>query len=126
MEKTSGRLMLSLVMIASVCLSCNTNDAVGPQEETYVPLITNSWTDVSRPDHKFNLVAQKDSVSQGTLTGEETFTDSTVSFPLKGVFSNRNISFTVTKRGIDSTYVGRFTADTLIDLGRLKLFRQNF
>ena len=116
-------LHLTLLVCTLVGTDCNQDNSVAVPDETYIPLITNSWTDVARADHKFDLVAQKDSVSKGTFTGEEVYQDSTDTFPLTGSFSNRNITITVTRRGRDTTYAGRFTADTLIDLGTLKLFR---
>jgi hypothetical protein len=121
----SGRLLtlIAAVALGVACMKCN---SVEPQaEEPYYPVITNSWTDLNRSDHKFNLVAEQVNVQKGTFTGEEAYTDSIDTFPLSGEFSNRNISFTVTKRGRDTTYNGRFIADTLIDLGGLKLFRPN-
>ena len=112
-----------LLMLSLLAVSCNKDNPASVQEEVYIPLISNSWTDVARADHRFNLTAPQSGVSQGTFTGEEVYQDSVDTFPLQGTFSNRNISFTVTKRGRDTTYAGRFTADTLIDLGKLKIFR---
>jgi len=126
MKTEQSSLLLTLFVTAALGVSCMQCNSVEQQEEEpYYPAVTNSWTDLNRPSHKFNLVAQQVNVQKGTFTGEETFTDSIDSFPLSGGFLNRNISFTVTKRGKDTTYIGRFTADTLIDLGGLKLFRPN-
>ena len=119
--------LVSLVfpaVLAAVILCCRSEEPVAPVEPTYIPLITNSWTDVARSDHTFNFVAQQESVSVGTFTGQESYTDSITSFQLAGSFSNRNISFTVVRRGKDTTYSGRFVLDTLIDLSGLRLFRR--
>lgn len=109
---------------AMLILCCNKEDTVGPQEEAYIPLITNSWTDVADPNHTFSFQAQRERVQTGTFTGSETTPANVTYDTLSGTFSNRNISFTVTRLGIPTTYSGRYTADTLIDLGTLKLFRQ--
>jgi hypothetical protein len=124
MDMKSKSFAFPFLVMTALSLCCKTNET-GPQEETYIPLITNSWTDTSRPTHQFNFVQQQTNVPTGTFNGEEIESFITVSDTLFGVFSNRNISFTVRKGTRDTTYVGRFIADTLIDLGRLKLFRQN-
>ena len=115
---------VSLSILAAVILCCRSEEAVAPQEQPYIPLITNSWTDVARADHTFNFVAQQESVSVGTFRGQESYSDSSVTFDLTGMFSNRNISFTVSRRGRDTAYSGRFVLDTLIDFNGLKLFRR--
>lgn len=124
MKTTSLVTSVLPALLAAAILCCRSEEPVAPQEPTYIPLITNSWTDVARSDHTFNFVAQRESVSVGTFTGEESYTDSITSFQLSGSFSNRNITFTVIRRGKDTTYSGRFVLDTLIDFNGLRLFRR--
>lgn len=121
METKFSSLPLYLLIMALLSICCKTND---PVEETYIPLITNRWTDIARENHKFDLTSLQEGASKGAFNGFEVYTDSTVSFPINGTFSNRNVSFIVTRRGRDTTYTGRFTADTLIDCGALKIFRR--
>ena len=110
--------------LAGVMLCCKNDDTVTtPQEQPYVPLITNSWTDVANQNHSFFFGAARESVSMGTFTGRESYIDSIQTFPLTGNFMNRNIGFTVTRRGRDTAYAGRFVTDTLIDFNGIKLFR---
>ena len=115
---------MTLSAAAVLILSCRKDDTVSPQEEAYIPLITNSWTDVADPNHTFSFQAQRESVQTGTFTGSETTPANVTYDTLSGTFSNRSVSFTVTRLGIPTTYSGRFTADTLIDFGTLRLFRQ--
>ena len=124
MKATSLVSFVFPAMLAAAILCCRSEEPVSPQEPTYVPLITNSWTDVTRSDHTFTFVAQRESVSVGTFTGEESYTDSITSFQLSGSFLNRSISFTVVRRGKDTTYSGHFVLDTLIDFNGLRLFRR--
>ena len=114
----------ALGVLAATVLCCRNEDSVGPQETPYIPLVTNLWTDVADQNHTFSFVAQQENVQTGAFTGSET-TPSGVTFDtLSGTFSNRNISFTVRRRGIDTTYIGRFALDTLIDFSGLKLSRR--
>ncbi|MEK6571826.1 MAG: hypothetical protein AABZ61_10685 [Bacteroidota bacterium] len=113
-----------LLALLTTLLSCKKDGGVG-SDEVYIPLITNSWTDVARPTHKFNLTAQKEGVASGTFTGEEAAPEFLVNPPLRGTFSNRNIAFTVTRPKGDTAFSGKFIADTLIDLGGIKIFRRN-
>ncbi|HXG01252.1 MAG TPA: hypothetical protein VNL69_10700 [Bacteroidota bacterium] len=112
------------LVLACLTICCKADD-VGVQDETYIPLITNQWTDVARPDHRFNFLADQAGVSRGTFTGTEEAPEFPVDPTLRGSFSNRSISFTVARPGGDTTFQGRFTADTLIDLGGLRIFRRN-
>ena len=113
-----------LLALLTTLISCKKEGGVG-SEDVYIPLITNSWTDVARPAHKFNLTAQKEGVASGTFTGEEAAPEFLVNPPLRGTFSNRNIAFTVTRPKGDTAFSGKFIADTLIDLGGIKIFRRN-
>jgi hypothetical protein len=122
MKTRSVAMTLSAAAVLILC--CRKDDTVSPQEEAYIPLITNSWTEVADPNHTFSFQAQRESVQTGTFTGSETTPANVTYDTLSGTFSNRNISFTVTRLGIPTTYSGRFTSDTLIDFGTLKLFRQ--
>ncbi len=108
------------ILLSLLGVSCKTTD---PAEETYIPLITNSWTDIANTRHIFIFTTTQVGVSKGSFNGTEELQDSALSFPLNGTFSNRSVSFIVSRRGRDTTYTGRFTADTLIDCGALKLFR---
>lgn len=126
MKTTTVAGFMIMLVLAAVIMCCR-NDETAPQEEVpYIPLITNSWTDVARQDHVFGFRAQRESVATGTFEGEESYTEpeSTLTFRLTGSFVNRNIGFTVTRRGRDTTYSGRFIADTLIDFNGLRLFRR--
>ncbi len=110
-----------ILLLALLSICCKTGD---PVDETYIPIITNQWTDVANNRHQFNFNAPQSNVAMGSFTGTEELLDSALTFNLNGTFSNRNISFIVSRRGRDTTYSGRFTADTLIDCGALKLFRR--
>lgn len=121
METKFSSLPLYLLVMALLSVCCNATD---PAEETYIPLITNTFTDIANNNHTFGFSTTQVGVSKGSFTGFENLVDSALSFPLNGTFSNRNISFIVTRRGRDTTYAGRFTADTLIDCGALKIFRR--
>lgn len=121
METKFKSLPLYLLLMALLSVCCKTTD---PAEETYVPLITNSWTDIANANHQFIFRTQQVGVSKGSFNGTEELVDSALSFPLNGTFSNRDVSFIVSRRGRDTTYNGRFTADTLIDCGALKIFRR--
>ena len=120
-RKRSWALLLALL---SALISCTKDGGVG-SDDVYIPLITNSWTDAARPTHKFNLTAEKEGVASGTFTGEEAAPEFLVNPPLRGTFSNRNIAFTVTRPKGDTAFSGKFIADTLIDLGGIKIFRRN-
>ncbi len=120
MKTNFSSLPLYFLVMASLSVCCKTND---PAEETYIPLITNTWTDVASNNHTFEFRTTQVGVSKGSFTGFEHRLDLALDYPLNGTFSNRTVTFVVS-RGRDTTYNGRFTADTLIDCGALKIFRR--
>ncbi len=124
MRMNSTGAAVLLVVAAATLLCCRSEEPVGPQEQPYIPLITNLWRDVADENHTFSFNAQQESVQTGTFNGSETTSLGVVYDTLSGTFSNRSISFTVRRRGIDTTYAGRFVADTLIDFSGLRLFRR--
>ena len=125
MKSTSIGAYVILSVLAAVIVCCRSDvTPVSPEEQPYIPLITNFWTDVTNQDHTFSFNAARESVQTGIFNGSEAYQPSgPVYDTLSGTFSNRNISFTVRRRGIDTTYNGRFVLDTLIDFNGLKLFR---
>ena len=124
MKMTSLAAVVPLTALAATILCCRSEETAGPQEQPYIPLITNLWTDVTNQNHTFSFRADRESVQTGTFAGSETTPLGVTYDTLSGAFSNRNISFTVRRRGIDTTYAGRFVLDTLIDFNGLRLFRR--
>ncbi len=120
MENKFSGFTICFLLLALLSVCCKTDD---PAEETFIPNISNTWIDVAKNNHTFNFNTTDVGVSRGSFTGFENVGDSALTFSLNGTFSNRNISFIVSRRGRDTTYNGRFTADTLIDFGALKIFR---
>jgi hypothetical protein len=83
----------------------------------YFLLITNSWQDVTRSDHTFNLVSGDDNQTEGSFTGQE-FVDANDStgFNLSGSWKDNDVQFTVQRPGGSVRYTGSINSDRPTEL----------
>jgi|PlaIllAssembly_1097288.scaffolds.fasta_scaffold526862_2 hypothetical protein len=83
----------------------------------YFLLITNSWQDVTRADHTFQLVSSDDNQTEGSFTGQE-FVNANdfTGFNLSGSWKDNEIQFTVQRSGGSVRYTGSIGSDRPTEL----------
>ena len=121
-QRTAGWRPWSLVMVfvAAFSGSCGGGSPAGPDVVTpptsYIPDFTFVWRNQADNDHQYNFQPVESGVATGQFdeSSSETF-GGTVN-PIVGGYSNRTLTFTVTRPTETLSVTGRFLTDDTIEL----------
>ena len=106
------RWALFVTLIA--CMSCG-DDSTSPEEEDFLPIFTNSWTNTDDRNHTFNLISADDAQASGVITGSE-FINGVESGVIEGRFEGLRVTnLTVDPpAGANRVYTGRLVLPNVL------------
>jgi hypothetical protein len=114
MTRRSRWISVGAILLAAATLPhCTEPDPV----QGFFVLISNSWQDVTNPDHVFNLQSADDNKTEGSFTGQE-FVDANdfTGFELSGSWADNRIQFDVQRDTGTVRYSGSITSDRPTEL----------
>ena len=105
------RLFAGGLLLAGAAWAANLSCADPVSTAIFIATISNTWNEINVPDHTFSLASADDGKEAGTFTGEETIPGIQQVQPIKGEWSDNDISMTLIRNGHEVTYQGKLTHD---------------
>jgi hypothetical protein len=126
---------LIVVVAVSMLPACSPNGpSVVDGGGSYVPNFTFQWDEVNAagafitPVHRFTLITDQSGTNTGTINNQSSETLAGARNVVTGTFTNRDLTFTVTRGTTPVSITGRFLTDDTVEMrepGRTYTVKRN-